>query len=249
MKEFYRGKRLNLAHRGASHVAPENTLSAFKMAMELGADGIELDVMLSKDGEVIVIHDYEVDRTTDGHGFVKDMTLSELKGLDAGSWFDPKFAGERIPTLQEVIDLVGEEMVMNIELKTKAITKTDGLEAKVAEIIAENDLYDSVIVSSFNPFALWRIKRADGRIRTGLLYAEDLPIYLARAWLRPLARPDALHPKYTMVDESYMRWAKARGYYVNVWTVDDENEMKRLLDLGVDGIITNRPELLKTLLR
>ena len=110
---------LNFAHRGASHEAPANTLAAFLLAVDLGAEGIELDVHLSKDGHVVVIHDFDVAATTDGQGLVCDKTLAELKDLDAGSWFDPVFAGQRIPTLQEVIDAVGGRLLLNIELKVR----------------------------------------------------------------------------------------------------------------------------------
>ncbi len=244
MKEIYKGKILNVSHRGANRVAPENTLAAFEAALEMEADGVELDVMLSKDGEVVVIHDYEVDRTTDGHGRVKDMTLAELKALDAGSWFGEEFAGQRIPTLQEAIDLVARRGLINIELKTESLG-TDGLEAKVAQIIKDNDLYDRVIVSSFNPIAIWRIKRIEGRIGTALLYGDEVPFYLRRPWLAPLIRADALHAKHTVITEEYMRWAKRKGYRVNTRTVNDPQEMRRLLDLGVDGIITDVPDVLR----
>ncbi len=244
MKEIYKGKILNLSHRGANRVAPENTLAAFEAALEMEADGVELDVMLSKDGEVVVIHDYEVDRTTDGHGRVKDMTLAELKALDAGSWFGEEFAGQRIPTLQEAIDLVARRGLINIELKTESLG-TDGLEAKVAQIIKDNDLYDRVIVSSFNPIAIWRIKRIEGLIGTALLYGDEVPFYLRRPWLAPLIRADALHAKHTVITEEYMRWAKRKGYRVNTRTVNDPQEMRRLLDLGVDGIITDVPDVLR----
>ena len=117
---------LNFAHRGASHEAPANTLAAFLLATELGADGIELDVQLSKDCQVVVIHDYTVDATTDGHGPVAGFTLEELRALDAGSWFDPALAGQRILTLQEVLDVVGDQLLLNIELKTRSL-RDDGM--------------------------------------------------------------------------------------------------------------------------
>ncbi|HID87936.1 MAG TPA: glycerophosphodiester phosphodiesterase [Anaerolineae bacterium] len=244
---FRSGKTLNFAHRGAREVAPENTLAAFRAARELGADGVELDVMLSADGEVVVIHDDTLDRTTDGSGRVRDRTLAELKGLDAGSWFDPTFAGLRIPTLQEVFDLIGGQMVLNIELKSRSLTD-EGLEARVVELVERNGLVGSVILSSFNPWAIRRVKRLNPRLATGLLYAEDLPLPLRRAWLRPLVRPDALHPHHTMVTLAYVRWAKSRGHSIIPWTVNDPHEMRRLIELGVDGIITDRPKRLKDVL-
>jgi glycerophosphoryl diester phosphodiesterase len=245
---FYLDRPLNFAHRGASYEAPPNTLVAFLLAVELGADGIEFDAHLSKDGQVVVIHDFDVEATTDGQGLVRDKTLAELQELDAGSRFDPVFAGQRIPTLQEVIDAVGHRLLFNIELKTMGLGD-DGLAAAVVRLVEENGLLDRVVVSSFNPLAVWRVKRLNPTIATGLLYCDDMPFYLRRPWLRLLVRPDALHPDYTLVDGEYMRWAKKQGYRVNVWTADDPGEMWRLRRQAVDIIITNRPDLLCEVLR
>src|SRR5512136_3234943 len=152
---FYLDRPLNFAHRGASHEAPANTLAAFLLAVDLGAEGIELDVHLSKDGHLVVIHDFDVSATTDGQGLVRNKTLAELKELDAGSWFDPVFADQRIPTLQEVIDAVGHRLLLNIELKVKG-WGDGGLAAKVVQIVEQNGLVDRVILSSFNPLTVWR---------------------------------------------------------------------------------------------
>lgn len=249
MAEFYGDRAfVNQGHRGAPEVAPENTLSAFAEAMQLGAHGIELDVMLSEDGEIVVIHDYTLDKTTTGSGLVKDHTLIELKQLDAGSWFGEEFIGTRIPTLQEVIDNLPRAALINIEIKGESLT-TDGLEQAVVNTIAENNLFDRVMVSSFNPVSLLRVKRADQRIPVGLIYAPDLPVFLSDGWFIPILRPEALHPRYDMVDEAYMTWAGNKGFRVNVWTVNEAAEMKRLLDLGVDGIITDRPDLVLQILQ
>ncbi len=268
---FDRGRPLNLAHRGARDVAPENTLAAFRAALDTpGCDGVELDVMLSADGKVVVIHDFTLDKTTNGIGLVGSRTLAELKQLDAGSWRDPRFTGERIPTLQEVLDLctaripmdstgapaksvqsVGIRImspVINIELKSRSLFST-GLEARVVELVERNHLEQHVMLSSFDPLAIWRVKRLNPSLVTGLLHAANLTILRAAAWLRPLVRPDALHPVHTLVTPRYMRWAKARSYPVVVWTVNDPGEMRRLADLGVDAIITDRPDLLAEVLR
>ena len=248
MAAFYGDRAfVNQGHRGAPEAAPENTLPAFSEAMQLGAHGIELDVLLSKDGEIVVIHDNTLDKTTSGSGLVKDHTLTELKQLDAGSWFDEDFIGTRIPTLQEVIDHLPRTALINIELKGESLA-TDGLEQAVISTIAENNLFDRVMVSSFNPVSLLRLKLADKRIPVGLIYAPDLPVFLSDGWLIPILRPEALHPRCDMVDEAYMNWARNKGYRVNVWTVNEAAEMKRLLDLGVDGIITDRPDLLLQIL-
>ena len=250
-----RDRVLNFAHRGASHDAPQNTLAAFRLAVEMGADGVELDVQASKDGEAVVIHDFTVDATTDGQGRVADKTLAELKELDAGSWFDVpsinsgrrRFSGQRIPTLQEVIDEVGHQLLLNIELKTTVFGST-GLIAEVVRLIEDHNLTHRAIVSSFNPFALRRVKRLNPRINTGLLYFFDLPAHPIRALFLFLADPDALHPEKRLVTQKYMRWARKKSYRVNAWTVDEPTEMKRLIALGVDGVITNRPDVLREIL-
>lgn len=238
---------LNLGHRGAPEAAPENTIPAFLKAMEAGAHGVELDVHLSRDGETIVIHNRTVDKTTDGSGPVSGRTLSELKSLDAGTWFSAEFAGTRLPTLEETVIALPREAFINIETKSGAVAGT-ALEKKVAEAINRFGLHDRVIVSSFNPLSLARIKKIDRRIETGQLY---MPLFPALPPTSPvhLFKPDALHPHYKKVSAAYVAKARARGYRVNVWTVNTRIEMEQMLDLGVDGIITNRPDLLSELLR
>ncbi len=238
---------LNLGHRGASHDAPQNTLAAFRLANEYGADGYELDVHLTKDGVPVVIHDFTVDQTTDGTGLVAGFTLADLKRLDAGVKFSPRFAGERIPTLAEVFDILEPHSIVNVELKTKSIGD-NGLERATVQLIRERGLQERVILSSFNPFSLLRVRRIAPELKIGLLYAPDLPLYLRKAWFRLVVKPQALHPHYRMVDARYMAWAKRKGYEVNVWTVDAPEDMRRLAALGVNAIITNRPDVLKSVL-
>ena len=245
---FLNHKRpLVLAHRGASAVAPQNTLAAFKKAMELGADGVELDVQLSADGVPVVIHDMTVDTLTDGTGRVSEMSLAQLKELDAGASFDPAFTGERIPTLDEVLEAVGDTLLLNIELKTYALRDT-GLEQAVLHLVQRHALGPRALFSSFNPLALRRVKRLSPTALVGLLYAPELPLPLRKAWLAPLFPHEARHPEHTMVNAAYMAWAHRRGYRVHTWTVDDAVDMQRLIHLRVDGVITNRPDRLLALL-
>jgi glycerophosphoryl diester phosphodiesterase len=243
----YSDRPLNFAHRGASHDAPANTLPAFTRAAELGADGVELDVHISSDGVPVVIHDFSLEGTTNGRGQVRNCTLAELKALDAGGWFSADYAGAQIPTLQEVIDAVGHDLWLNIELKT-AQTLDDGLPAAVTALVEHAGLVDRVILSSFNPLAIWRAKRLNPQIAVGLLYSQDMPLPLRNPWSRHLLRPMALHPEYTMVDKGYVEWAKSRGYRVHVWTADEVTDMQSMIGAGVDLIITNRPERLTKLL-
>ncbi len=239
----YKDRPLNFGHRGAPTVAPENTLASFQKAREMGADGIELDVMLCADGKVVVSHDFSVERTTDGQGRVAEITQAQLRALDAGAWFAAQFAGQRIPTLREVVQWAGKDMLLNIELKSMSL-RTDGLEEKVIAIVREYHLESRVVLSSFNPFAIRRVKQMAPDLHTGLLYAGKLPIYLRRAWLRPFAHPDALHPQYGLVNDAYLLWARGKGCRVNVWAPDELNDLQRLVAQGVDMIITDRPDLL-----
>lgn len=244
MHFFDHERVLNIAHRGASAAAPANTLAAFEKAVELGADGVEFDVHLSADGAPVVIHDFSVNATTDGSGRVADMPLAQLKELDAGSYFHPIFAHERIPTLEEVLQTAESRLLLNIELKTVSL-RDNGLERTVIAQVKRHGLEKSVLLSSFNPFSLRRAKKIAPRIPVGLLYAPGLPLPLRRAWLASLAPHEARHPEHTMVDSRYMRWARRRNYRVNTWTVDEPDEMRRLIDLGVDSIITNVPDVLR----
>lgn len=234
------GSVLNLAHRGASKAAPENTLAAFELAVRNGAHGVELDVQLSADNVPVVIHDATVDRTTDGHGHVRRLTLDALKRCDAGRWKSPRFAGQTIPTLDEALDCLAGHVV-NVELKTTSLLN-DGLEERVVESIAHHHAEECVVLSSFNPLSLARVRSLNARLCTGLLYSLRRPMGLS------VALPTALHPNHKTVDEHTMAWARAHRFPVRAWTVDNPDEMRRLLNLGVEAIITNVPDILLAVL-
>jgi len=219
-----------IAHRGASAHAPENTMTAFQLALDLGIDGVELDVMLSRDGQVVVIHDDTVDRTTDGTGNVRDLTLAELKKLDAGE-------GEQVPTLVEVFERFGGRFLINIELKNYT-SIFDQLPIEVAKLVESFDLVDSLLISSFNPFNIPRFRR---RIPDATLGLITLP-GKAKNWIWRLFRYDALHPHFDDVDKVLVSALHARNRQINVWTPDEPEEIQRLAGLGVDGIITNYPQ-------
>ena len=251
------------AHRGARSVAPENTLPAFQEALEMGVDGIELDVQLSRDGQLVVIHDFTLERTTNGRGRVRDHTAGELAQLEiADCRTSPKSEVRNlkseirnpkwnvgVPTFEQVLDLVGDRCQLNVEIKTADTAGGRQEAALLARIIQRRDLHEQVIVSSFNPFALIWMRRSDPRVALGLLYSEAWPIYLRRAWLRPLVRPSALHPHHTMIDKAYMQWARSKGYAVNTWTVNDVEEARRLAGLGVGALISDVPDRLMAALR
>jgi glycerophosphoryl diester phosphodiesterase len=235
------GRPLVFAHRGACKVAPENTLSAFEAAIGSGADGVELDVQYSSDGHLVVIHDLTLEALTNGSGRVMAHTLGALRVLDAGSHFGPEFAGARIPLLNEVLDLTRGKMLVNIELKTPD-TGSAGLGADVVAAVRAHGMADQVVVSSFNPFALRRAKLAGPEIECALLVAHDLPGWMRWGVTRRYSRADGVHPESVMVDKAYVTWARSVRLPVRVWTVDDETEMRRLLALGVDAVITDVPD-------
>jgi len=232
------------AHRGAKSAAPENTLPAFQSALDMGVDGIELDVHCSSDGELVVIHNFDVDDTTNGHGAVAGFTTAELAALDAGSHFDVAFASVGVPTLAEVLDLVGDRCAINVEIKSEDIRTGGNQVEPLLAMIAERDLYDQVIVSSFNPVSLIKARSLDSKVALGVLHGPDLPLFLRKAWTTAIIAPQALHPHYTCVDAAYMNWARDHDLAVNTWTVNDPGEARRLADLGVDTIMSDVPDQL-----
>lgn len=229
------------AHRGAKSVAPENTLPAFQRAVEMGVDGIELDVHCSKDGKLVVIHDETLEGTTNGTGKVGAYTAAQLAQIDAGSHFSAAFAGVGVPTLDEVFDLVGQRCLVNVELKSEDPNGGDQAEPLIA-MIAERNLYEQVIVSSFNPPSLIKMRALAPKVRLGLLYYLPMPSFLRDAWFSPIIRPEAIHPMHTLIDEELMTWAKVVGCAVNTWTVNDVPEAKRLAALGVNVIMSDVPD-------
>jgi glycerophosphoryl diester phosphodiesterase len=239
---------LNLAHRGASGYAPQNTMAAFLLAAEMGADGIELDVHLSADGQAVVIHNDTVDETTNGSGPVRQMTAAQLQSLDAGRWFDPRFAGERIPTLEEVFATLGQQSFINVEIKVETGYHPPEQEAEAVRLIEDYGLVERVIVSSFSPTSLRRVHRMNPRIPLGFLYESAQPGLLPLLVQRFYAPLTAWHPDMKRVDARYLSRARRQQQRVNVWTVNTADDMRRMRDLGVNGIITNYPDVLRDVL-
>jgi glycerophosphoryl diester phosphodiesterase len=220
---------LIIGHRGAAADAPENTLAAFTLALAQGADGVELDVQLCADGVPIIIHDTTVDRTCDGTGRVADLSLAELRLLTIDNVHP-------IPTLDDLFATFGRRTLYNVELKVLG-RGGDALAAAVARAIAAHGVAEQVLISSFSPFTLRAARR---HLPPGVplaLLRERRATRAAHALLRAAAD----HPHHPLIDESLMAWARWRGLRVNAWTVDDPAEARRLLQLGVHGIITNRP--------
>lgn len=228
---------LKIAHRGASGNFPENTVCAFRAAIDAGAEMCELDVQLSRDGAIVVIHDETVERTTDGKGEVAELTLEELKRLDAGAKFKGgAVKGERIPTLDEVFSVTSGKCGLNIELKA------GGLEHQVAQIMQTRNALADSIVSSFDWEYLKNIQQLHFNIRVGLL-AEEKPVDLM---MNAVAmRAHSINPRWDMVTSDLCKAAHERGLKVYTWTVDADARMRALIACGVDGIMTNYPERLR----
>ncbi len=234
-----------VAHRGFSGKAPENTMAAFEKALKVQADGIELDVHLSRDGKLVVMHDEKVDRTTNGTGWIKDLTLAELKRLDNGSWFGEYYKNETIPTLAEVLDRVADSnMIVNIELKN-AIIQYPNLEQKVIEEVERFQMEGRIILSSFRHDSLQLAKKINPSIQVGALYAcgmVDPWVYAGYLGV------DAIHPHYLAATPEVVAGCHRHGIKVHPYTVNEAKEWKRLIRAGADAIITNFPDRLRQLL-
>lgn len=235
------------AHRGSSSEAPENTLAAFEQAVKLGAHAVELDAQLTRDGHVVVIHDHSVDRTTDGSGLVRELQLSELKKLDAGSHFNETYRDERIPTLDEVFEAVGQKILINVELKNDA-TPFDDLPIKVAQIVKQHNLQPRVLFSSFNPLALRKIKRQLPESACGFLVFPGLHGGIIKFLGSMIVRCEALHPDVRSVSPTLIQRLHKAGQRIHVYTVNEPVEMHKLFELGVDGVFTDKPKMALQLL-
>lgn len=239
-------RMIRIAHRGASGQshAPENTLAAFQEAIEIGVDCVECDVHCTKDGEVVIIHDHTLNRTTDMKGAVKDITLDEVKKADAGSWFHPRFAVERIPTLRELLELAKGKVITVIEIKPDNITDKVVREVENAKAISD------VILQSFHSEAVKDALRLKPEIPRALLVGG------AKGIIKLLGIMDLVHKaaevgasmlnlSSRIITPAFVRESHRRGIGVWAWTVDEEEEMKRLAEMGVDGITSNYPEKLQ----
>lgn len=231
---------LNVAHRGASALAPENTMAGFEKAVELGADVIELDLHMSQDGELVVIHDDTLDRTTDGCGPVHQRSLGELMRLDAGRWFGEGFAGQRIPRLDEVLDRFAGKVTLALEIKAGS-TFFPGIEEKVVSALRQRAAIGDAAVASFDHYALRRLKEIEPTIRTAALLVGR-PVSLSA--LAGPAKANGLALEASFVTKTEVEACRAAGLQLVVWVVNEPAQMRHFINLGVDGIITDRPDLL-----
>jgi len=242
-----------IAHQGGAKLAPGNTLAAFKNAIELGVDMIEIDVHLSKDSKVIVIHDGTIDATTDGSGEIKSMTLDEIKKYDAGTWFDKKFKNEHIPTLDEVMEILNGKVSLLIEIK-EGDEHYPGLEERVVETIHKYNATDWAFVQSFNEKTVLKVKKMDPAITTFYLLGTNFNEYYSNLADKVSTgkniekKYDGIAPHFSFLNNDKVKVFHQAGFSVFAWTVDEPDDMKKIVNINVDGIITNLPDKLKALL-
>ena len=235
-------KPLVWAHRGASGYAPENTLAAFQKAVDLDADGVELGIQLTKDDQIVVIHDETIDRTSDGKGWVKDYTLEELRAFNYNRT-KPEYKHADIPTMREVFELLKPTgLFINIEIKT-GVVFYEKIEEKILALTKEMGMEDRVCYSSFNHYTVTRIHELKPDAEVGFLYADgpiDMPSYGVKHGV------NALHPAlYNLQYDGFVKECKEKGLKLNVWTVNERPYMEMCCQYGVDAIITNYPDIAK----
>lgn len=238
-----------IAHRGASGVAPENTLAAFRKATEIGVDLLELDVHRTKDGELVVIHDGTVNRTAKGKvgGAIAALTLAQIQSLDAGAWKGAEYAGERVPTLQETLEASRGKAIFLIEGKVR------GIEAQIAEVIQKTGMVNNVIYQSFDKESVRQFRQVLPQVPAGVLFGDpgisDQSVRGAMLVTQVVeVNASIVAVSFYAISPEFVKYAHARGVTVFAWTVDDVATMQRMIDAGVDGILTNYPERLKAFL-
>ena len=228
---------IRIAHRGASRIAPENTLAAFKEAIEIGVDAVELDLQGTADEQVVVIHDASLDRTTDQSGQIKETSLETIKQADAGTWFDPKFAGESVPTLAEALVSIADNAIALLEIKDVSITKS------VVRIVQNMDMVEQSVIISFHSSAIQTVRSLEPRLPTGYIIGskENIePIQLCQQL--GLLGSSLLNVDHRLVTEDFIYEIRRRGITLWCWTVDDIDRMRELQEFGIQGITSNRPE-------
>lgn len=240
-----------IAHRGASAYYPENTMAAFQGAIEMKAEMIELDVMLSKDGIPVVFHDARLNAHTDGKGLLEDCTLADLQQLDAGSWFDSRFSGEKIPTLEQVLSYASGTIALNIEIKPEAVTDhlKGGVEEKALELVKKYHMEEHVLFSSFDYRAIAHVKALDADMPAALLYNFRQSGKKAPRQLIAEYKADAFNCSYYQLNHKRLAHLKKHRIPTFIYTVDKKKQMEKLLNKGVSGIFTNKPDVLNALLQ
>lgn len=232
---------LKFAHRGASGYAPENTMAAIKKAVEMGAKAIEIDVQLTRDRKLVVIHDYDLKRTTDGRGFVMNSSLKKLKTLDAGSWYGREYKGESLPTLEEIFEGIPRDILVNIELKKFTMDKRN-MSKEVLEVIKKYDAWDRVIISSFDHRLLERVRELSEKVRIGLLFDKKREGMKSYPLLDRL-KPYSLHINANYIDEAQLKELKKLPYKIYSYTINEAAIVKKYEKYGLNGYFTDYPDV------
>lgn len=240
---FEPGRRTRvIAHRGFSGNAPENTLAAIREAIVVGADMVEIDVTLSSDGKIVVIHDETLDRTTNGTGLVSEQAFADLEKLDAGSWFGPRFAGEPIPTLGQVLAEVNGKILLNIEIKSEAVER--GIAAEVVETVRRSRMSDQIVISSFSPAALEQVHLKAPGFVTAVLYNADVHRGRDAVDIVEELGASAFNIKRQRLTPAMLSRCGEHGIPIGIYTVNKKRRMRRMIKKGVAAIFTDRPDRL-----
>ena len=244
------GEFTAIAHRGASAYYPENTMVSFQGAISMGADMIELDVQLTSDGEVVVFHDEKLKLCKNYKCMIADYTLVELKKMDAGSWFGKEYQGTKMPTLEEALSLCRDKIAVNIEIKTEAVDENirNGIEEKSLNIVEMRGMREHIVFSSFDPRAIRHLKEIDRTVAAAVLFEKGYYGSKLPSEIIELLGADAFNCSQNELSKKWLTNIKANNIPVNIYTVNDKKNMRRFLDMGVSGIFTNKPDILKAVL-
>ncbi len=229
---------LIIAHRGDLSRAPENTIAAFRQAISAGADGIELDVRLTRDGELVVFRDRTLDRTSSGRGLLDHSTLAEIQSLDVGSWYSTDFAGETAPTLDQVFESLPHDFLINVEMKV-VISGTSLIAKRVAEAVTRHQRWDSTLVASFNPIALIHLRRMEPRISRAYIFSRNHPYPIRARWFSPLVKAHWYDPAEMTYSSKVHRKFQQQGCRVLAWDLDFDQDLSEMASVGLEAVVTN----------
>lgn len=242
-----------ISHRGSNRIAPQNTLPAFRKSIQYGVEGFETDVHLTSDGIPVIHHNYEIDKTSNGKGEIVKMTLENLREFEFGSYFHPSYRGTRMPTLEEFLTLceTANLKILNIEIKPP-LTKDYTVVPKVIEAVKAHGLFDELLISSFDPDVLLIAKDEDETCRTAILYCPNrfsaIKYFKHAVEIAKDIKADALHPHKAYINKNYVAAAHEAGLEINPWTMDTEKEIRHAMLCGVDGVITDVPNIARKVL-
>ena len=255
-------KFMNIAHRGASAYAPEHTIPSYQLGEKMKGDYIEIDLQMTKDGELIAMHDEKVDRTTNGTGLVKDLTLADIKKLDAGSWFNvkypqyakEKYAGLQVPTLEEVFQKFGRQA--NYYIETKSPDVYPGMEEELLQVLKDYKMIDkkgytkNVLIQSFSTESLLKVHELNSKLPLVQLFSYKNQAVISNEELKSIKKyAVGIGPNFSRIDENYVRAVRKQGLELHPYTVNEKSDMRKALEWGATGIFTNFPDVFYEVLR